>query len=105
VLGDMLELGASSEAAHHEAGRGVAEAGLQGLWAVGRWADVMVQGAKSGGMSGAVALPDAGAAAAALEEALRPGDIVLLKGSRGSRLERIEELWAERRKEAEVATP
>ena len=105
VLGDMLELGASSVAAHHEAGRGVAEAGLQGLWAVGRWADVMVQGAKSGGMSGAVALPDAGAAAAALEEALRPGDIVLLKGSRGSRLERIEELWAERRKEAEVATP
>ncbi len=99
VLGDMLELGGASRAAHLEAGRAVAAAGIEGLWAVGQWAGVTAEGARSGGLGAVVAIPDSRTAAEILTRALSPGDIVLLKGSRGARLESVEELWIQSRAE------
>ena len=46
ILGDMLELGESTDELHREAGRIVAQAGCERLWAVGEYADHIASGAK-----------------------------------------------------------
>jgi UDP-N-acetylmuramoyl-tripeptide--D-alanyl-D-alanine ligase len=104
VIGEMLELGPSAEAAHLEAGRAAAAAGFDGLWAVGRWGGQTVRGAREGGLAQVLVCADPREAAEALESVLQPRDLVLLKGSRGVRLETIEELWRQRREE-QMASP
>ena len=99
ILGEMLELGARSEEAHIEAGQMAAAAHLDGLWTVGRWAAGTAQEAKHGGVEDAIAVADAAEAVECLARVVRPGDLVLLKASRGARLETIEKLWEERRVE------
>jgi len=95
ILGDMLELGAASEALHEEIGRGAAaidaRAGLAEVVAVGRFAPSIERGLRAGDYRGSVATfpsldPDA---LDAVLGRLRPGDEVLLKGSRGSAMERV----------------
>ena len=86
VLGEMLELGAHATRLHDEAGRITAEAGVELLITVGGApAETMAAAAIAAGMAPAkvthVATRDA-AAALALER-IRPGDLVLVKGSRG----------------------
>jgi UDP-N-acetylmuramoyl-tripeptide--D-alanyl-D-alanine ligase len=89
VLGDMAELGAHSESAHAEVGRRAVELGVEQLIAVGKMAGTMAQAARDAGLSRVIELVDADAAAAAIKSFLKPGDTVLLKASRSSRLERI----------------
>lgn len=89
VLGDMAELGSSSESAHAEIGRRAAELGVEQLIAVGKMAGTMVQAARGAGLVRVIELADAEAAASAIKSFLKPGDTVLLKASRSSRLERI----------------
>jgi UDP-N-acetylmuramoyl-tripeptide--D-alanyl-D-alanine ligase len=89
VLGDMAELGAHSESAHAEVGRRAVELGVEQLIAVGKMARTMAQAARDAGLSRVIELVDADAAAAAIKSFLKPGDTVLLKASRSSRLERI----------------
>ncbi len=83
VLGDMLELGRESEALHREVGEMAAEAGVDVLVTVGPRAVVMLDAFD--GESYAVA--DAAEAAALAGELIEPGDVVLVKGSRGVGLE------------------
>lgn len=89
VLGDMAELGSHSESAHAEVGRRAAEMGVEQLIAVGKMAGTMAQAARGAGLSRVIELVDAEAAATAIKSFLKPGDTVLLKASRSSRLERI----------------
>ena len=89
VLGDMAELGESSEPAHSEAGEQVAKLGLNGLIAVGQWGDVMVRAAQGAGLANVAAFEDAAHAGKALAMKLTPGDVVLVKGSRSAKLERV----------------
>ena len=91
VLGDMLELGAAAPAEHRDLGMAAAAAAPELLLAVGAFADEVAGGARGAGLppSAIVTAPDADAAAALLADWLRPGDLVLLKGSRGVRLERV----------------
>jgi len=91
VLGDMLELGAAATAEHRELGRAAAAAAPALLLAVGAFATEVAAGARTAGLSPAAiaTAPDAEAAAALLAAWLRPGDLLLLKGSRGVRLERV----------------
>ena len=89
VLGDMAELGESSEPAHSEAGEQVAKLGLNGLIAVGQWGDVMVRAAQGAGLANVAAFEDAAHAGKALAMKLTPGDVVLVKGSRSVKLERV----------------
>ena len=95
VLGDMAELGVSSEPAHVEAGQQVAKLGLNGLIAVGEWADTMVRAAQLAGLANVAAFEDATHAGRALAMKLNPGDVVLIKGSRSSKLERVMEALGE----------
>jgi len=87
VLGDMAELGEHSEAAHREVGRMAGTAGLHRLITVGRWAEVMAQAAREAGLSEAHAFSETAPATECLLSDLRPGDLVLLKASRATRLE------------------
>jgi UDP-N-acetylmuramoyl-tripeptide--D-alanyl-D-alanine ligase len=92
VLGDMNELGAHSLAAHAEVGRRAAELGIGQLFAVGKMAPVTAKAARAAGLTRVIEFVDVEAAAAVLKNFLKTGDVVLLKASRASRLERIAEL-------------
>jgi UDP-N-acetylmuramoyl-tripeptide--D-alanyl-D-alanine ligase len=90
VLGDMLELGDGAAAMHAEVGRAAAGSGVALAVFVGELGAHGADAARAAGGCGVLhvpALDDAGVAAIA--SALRAGDAVLLKGSRGSRMERL----------------
>ena len=89
VLGDMNELGTHSEAAHAEVGRRAAELGIGQLFAVGKMAPVMARAARAAGLARVMEFADVDAAVKAVKDFLKAGDVVLLKASRASRLERI----------------
>jgi UDP-N-acetylmuramoyl-tripeptide--D-alanyl-D-alanine ligase len=91
VLGDMNELGGHSEAAHAEAGRRAAELGIGQLFAVGKMAPVTAKAARDAGLNRVIEFADVEAAMKAVKQFLKAGDVVLLKASRASRLERIAE--------------
>ena len=91
VLGDMAELGAHSEAAHEEVGRGAAKLGVGQLIAVGKMAAVLARGAKAAGLNRVLEFPDVESAMLGLKNFVKAGDLVLLKASRSTRLERIAE--------------
>ncbi|HEV2434779.1 MAG TPA: UDP-N-acetylmuramoyl-tripeptide--D-alanyl-D-alanine ligase [Verrucomicrobiae bacterium] len=91
VLGDMAELGAQSEAAHAEVGRRAAELGIGQLFAIGTMAPVVAAAARAAGLSRVIEFADVEAAKHAVKNFLKSGDVVLLKASRTSRLERIAE--------------
>ncbi|HEY6866908.1 MAG TPA: cyanophycin synthetase, partial [Candidatus Eisenbacteria bacterium] len=85
VLGDMLELGGAAGALHRETG---ARARAAELWAVGEYAADTVAGARAAGIA-ARTFEGIGPLATSLADALAPGVVVLLKASRGARLERV----------------
>jgi len=89
VLGDMAELGAQSNAAHAEVGRAAAELGVGQLIAVGAMASVMGGAARAAGLLRVFEFTDVDAAAEAIKRFFKPGDLVLLKASRATRLERV----------------
>ena len=96
ILGDMLELGQQSLAAHQDIGRQVARLGFDALLAVGEFAEALVGAAWKAGMSKKKALffTNKEAISGWLREniaagALQAGDWVLVKGSRGMRMETI----------------
>ena len=89
VLGDMAELGKHSAAAHAEIGRYAAETGIDRLMAVGRWAHHTAAAARAAGLSDVSEFEDVTAASPALKEAVRLGDLVLLKASRATGLEHL----------------
>lgn len=91
VLGDMAELGEHGSAAHTEVGRRAAEAGVDALLAVGRMAGVLAENARAGGLREVIEFADAVNAAPALKAMAKPGDLVLVKASRSTRLERVTE--------------
>jgi UDP-N-acetylmuramoyl-tripeptide--D-alanyl-D-alanine ligase len=92
VLGDMAELGAHSEAAHEEIGRRAAELGVGQLFAVGKMAPIMARAARGAGLNRVFEFADVETAAAAVKSFIKSGDVVLLKASRATRLERIGEV-------------
>lgn len=92
VAGEMLELGRESEALHRACGEAAASAGVDLVIGVRGNAAHIVEGAKRAGAE-AVFLESPGQAGAWLHRNMRPGDAVLLKASRGVRLEQaLEEL-------------
>jgi UDP-N-acetylmuramoyl-tripeptide--D-alanyl-D-alanine ligase len=102
VLGDMLELGPESPALHREVGAYLAERGVGYLIACGMLGRGFAEGAREAGMAPdrVREAPDAPAAAAILTTMLRAGDVILVKGSRGMRMERVIEALPERKREA-----
>jgi UDP-N-acetylmuramoyl-tripeptide--D-alanyl-D-alanine ligase len=91
VLGDMAELGRTGPGYHREVGEAVAETDVQELLAVGELARGYVEGA-AGVPSRWV--PNVHEALRVLDEVVRPGDAVLVKGSRAMGLEAVAEQLA-----------
>lgn len=89
VLGDMLELGAGVEEAHREIGRYVAGAGAAVVVGMGPHARALVEAARAAGVGEAHHTETFEDTVAFLLKELVPGDLVLVKGSRGMRMERI----------------
>ncbi len=86
VLGDMLELGPDAAEEHTAIGRHAAESGVDLVLAVGDHADDLVAGAAAAGTAGR----SLGSKDLAVSElALSPGDVVLVKASRGVGLETV----------------
>jgi UDP-N-acetylmuramoyl-tripeptide--D-alanyl-D-alanine ligase len=84
VLGEMAELGEGAAGFHREVGEEIGRSGVEVLVAVGP----LAAGYVSSGVESHV-VPDALAAAAALASVVRPGDVVLIKGSRAVGLEAV----------------
>jgi UDP-N-acetylmuramoyl-tripeptide--D-alanyl-D-alanine ligase len=91
VLGDMLELGTSSAEAHVKIGETAARLGIDILIALGQLSQHTVEGARAAGMSREKIFeaPEHHAAAELLRNHSSPGDVILIKGSRGMRMEKI----------------
>jgi len=94
VAGEMLELGPQSEAMHRDSGRHIAEKGIDILIGVRGWAAQMVDAAQQAGVGAEfVATPEE--AGRWLASETKDGDVVLLKASRGVKLEKALETWKE----------
>lgn len=101
VAGEMLELGEHAPGLHTACGRAAAEAGIDVVAGVRGQAEHLAAAACAGGAT-AVFLKDAETAGQWLTANLRAGDVVLVKGSRGVRLERAIEIVKEQLAPAEV---
>jgi len=91
VLGDMLELGEASSQYHRQAGEDALRAGVDYLFCLGPEAEHIAQGALSSGMdkNAVFHFTDHQKLLDRLVDILKPGDLVLCKGSRGMELEKI----------------
>jgi UDP-N-acetylmuramoyl-tripeptide--D-alanyl-D-alanine ligase len=91
VLGDMLELGSNAVPLHEEVGRFVSQQGIDQLIACGTLGRSLAEGAERAGLDrkNIVLAPDADVAAAAVKAIVKPGDVVLVKASRGMKLEQV----------------
>jgi UDP-N-acetylmuramoyl-tripeptide--D-alanyl-D-alanine ligase len=91
VLGDMRELGDQASRCHQSVGREAGRSSARVIIAVGAMARVVGDGATAtaGTTKRIYAFPTVEALAGKVDELLEPGDIVLLKASRGMRLERL----------------
>ena len=92
VAGEMLELGPAGEEMHRQAGASMAALGVDRLLGVRGLAQAMVEGARRAGVKAEfVSSPEE--AGEWLRREVKAGDVVLLKASRGVRLERALEKW------------
>jgi UDP-N-acetylmuramoyl-tripeptide--D-alanyl-D-alanine ligase len=95
VLGDMLELGEDERSLHREIGAHAAARGVELLVTVGPRAKAIGAGIPVGAAVEVRAVAAADEAANLLPALLRAGDTVLVKGSRGMRLEQVAQSLAE----------
>lgn len=98
VFGDMLELGAYSEEGHREVGRALAKAGFDLLVTAGERARDIGRGAVEAGLKEEQVFnfPDNSEAGRFVQDRLKSGDLILVKGSQGARMEKVvKELMAD----------
>lgn len=91
VLGDMLELGGETLAAHEEIGRHVAVTKIDYLVAVGEKSKDTARAAREAGMSEdkIFRFEKPEEAGKFLDDEIQKGDVLLMKGSQGARMEKI----------------
>jgi UDP-N-acetylmuramoyl-tripeptide--D-alanyl-D-alanine ligase len=89
ILGEMKELGESSETLHRQVGQAAAEAGIAELCVFGAQAKAMEEGARERGLTRVVGTESVDEASAWAETRLKAGAWILVKGSRAMRLERV----------------
>lgn len=102
VLGQMSELGEESERRHREVGEAAAALGIDELIAVGATGAEMARAAQRAGLEKCTSVAEAEEAAELLGGTTSPGDLILVKGSRSARMERVLEGFSRRLSTAEV---
>jgi UDP-N-acetylmuramoyl-tripeptide--D-alanyl-D-alanine ligase len=90
VLGDMLALGPDAESFHRVLGTQIGRCGFDGVIALGEFAPALIAACKASGPAGAclAACRDLETVKLHLDCWLSAGDVVLMKGSRGMKMER-----------------
>ncbi len=101
VAGEMLELGAGSDALHHQCGTWAAKCDIGLVVGVQGAAREIVRGASESGLAEPQArfYPQVEEAIEFVVNAIQPGDLVLIKGSRGVHLERVVQALRSRHEE------
>ena len=91
VLGDMLELGETAADEHAAIGRFAAQSGIEHLVAIGEYAARVTSAAVAAGLPSSRAVPVTAKAdaVAVVTSDLGPGDVVLVKASRGLALDTV----------------
>src|SRR5436190_19095562 len=89
VAGEMLELVVDESAIHKQTGIEIAKSGIDRFIGVRGLAREMVQSAKLAGLIDSEFAEDSEQAGSILSKLIRPGDVVLVKGSRGVRTENV----------------
>lgn len=91
VLGSMFELGERAQAGHCEVGAAAFESGIEMLVTVGDLGEYIAQGALAKGMAPDLVFhcKDNALALELLDTRLKSGDVILVKGSRGMKMEEI----------------
>ena len=99
VLGDMLELGDCAQAEHYKIGRIAAEKADM-VFAFGPHAGRVLDGTITGGMPENMgrAFESREELVTALRRAVKPGDVILFKGSHGMHLEKVQEAFLKEEK-------
>src|SRR5207248_5859467 len=97
VLGEMRELGQESERGHEEVGEAAAAFGVDHLIGIGEMGAIISRAAQKAGLTSSDAVGSTSEAAEILAEIAEPGDLVLIKGSRAARTERVMEEFGNRR--------
>jgi UDP-N-acetylmuramoyl-tripeptide--D-alanyl-D-alanine ligase len=96
VLGEMAELGTESERGHREVGEAAANLKIDELIAIGETASAIADAAQKAGLEKSRTVASADEAAEILAEETSPNDLVLIKGSRAARTERVIEEFSKR---------
>ncbi len=96
VLGDMLELGIDSPQLHFEIGREASKLNPDGVLLIGQFANDIGRGMQDAGYKKTTVISKTyeEKLAAQMGNMLETGDVVLVKGSRGMKLERAVQLWS-----------
>lgn len=105
ALGEMAELGAYTEAEHRQLGWRVAEAGVDLLVLVGEKSRDTMRGALEAGMAEdqIILVKNSVEAGRVLDQQLQSGDVVLIKGSQSSRMEKaVKDVLADPTKASEL---
>lgn len=98
ITADMLELGGASSEEHYKVGEYAAELGIDVVVSVGNFSGDVINGAKAAGIEAGslCAFAAKEEAAPRILELLQPGDTVLIKGSRGMKMEYVVDYLRER---------
>ncbi|MDQ6626054.1 MAG: UDP-N-acetylmuramoyl-tripeptide--D-alanyl-D-alanine ligase [Verrucomicrobiota bacterium] len=94
VLGAMGELGSESARGHREVGEAAAAFRIDQLVTVGELGDEIAAAARAAGLENVVNVTTTTEAAEFLASTIRAGDLVLVKGSRSARMERVLDEWS-----------
>ncbi|MEK9628380.1 MAG: UDP-N-acetylmuramoyl-tripeptide--D-alanyl-D-alanine ligase [Nitrospinota bacterium] len=89
IIGDMLELGPLSESAHHELGKDIAASNVDHLITVGPLTSITAKSAKENGQQQIGQFDTHSEAVSYLLNEVKKGDCLLIKGSRGSKMETV----------------
>ena len=96
IAGEMLELGPDEMALHRDAGREIANCGINLLWGVRGLASELVAGASEAGLAAARFFESSDQVSEAVVNEVKDGDLILVKGSRGVATDKVVKAMRER---------
>ena len=89
VFGDMLELGLNGEALHQDLMFNLLEYNVDGIFTLGELTSIGAALLRQRGYQNVFSFKSHGKLGKALRDFMRPGDIILIKGSRGMQMEKV----------------
>ena len=89
VIGDMLELGSNAESLHRDLMLKLLEFNIDGIFTLGSLTSLNSRVVRERGFQDIFSFKSHQELGEALREFMKPGDIILIKGSRGMQMEKV----------------